>query len=157
MPPASCPTASIFWDWRSRSVERALVGDVREDAVPLRLAVLVEEDGLVADPHFAAVPVLHPVLGDQRAALDGPLLLLDRGGQVFRVDARPPRRRVRVPLLDGPAEHALDRGADVVPVAGEDRGAIDDRRQALDELSIAVLVVDPFAHQGRDRFVASPS
>ena len=133
-------------------VESSLIRDVGEDAVPLRLAVLLDEHGLVADPDVIAVPVPHPVLRDQGAAQDRPLLLLDGGGEIVRVDTRAPWRRMPAPLLGRPAQHALDRRADVVPVAGEDRGAIDDRRQALDELPIALFIVDPFRHQKRDRF-----
>ena len=62
------------------------------------------------------------------------------GLAVVLVHARAPRRVVRPPLLGRPAEQPLDHRADVVPVAGADRGAVDDARQALDQVSISLLV-----------------
>ena len=121
-------------------LERSLLGHVGEDPVPLRLAVLLEQCRLVADPDDGAVLPPHPVLGAEEAGLERELLLAQGRLAVVLVEARAPWRLVRLPLRGRPAEHALDRGADVVPVAGADRGAVDDAREAFDQVSVSLRV-----------------
>ena len=50
-------------------LERTLLGDVGEESVPLRLAVLLEQRCLVPDPDDGAVLPPQPVLGAEEAGL----------------------------------------------------------------------------------------
>ena len=131
-------------------LERPLLGDVGEDPVPLRVAVLLEQRRLVADPDDAAVLAAHAVLRAQKSDLERQLLLPERPFAIVLVQTRPPGCLVRPPLLGRPAEHSLDRRADVVPVPRPDRGAVDDAGQALHQLPVA-LGIQAIVHSRGDR------
>ena len=115
------------------------LGDVAEDAVPLRLAVLLDQERDIPHPDVAAVSPVQAVLRRERPAVRQRQLLFVHGlGAVVRMDQRAPRRWMCVPLLRREADKALDCRADVVPAAGQHRAAVDDHRESLDEPAVAL-------------------
>src|SRR5690349_1355261 len=121
---------------------RLALGDVVEDAVPNRRAGLVGlEHGLVEDPDRATVAGDHPVVDRRRVAGAERLarLLLERALSVVGVQQLRPELRIGEPLLRRVAENLFDLWTDVAPapVLSQLR-RIDDRRQPLDQVAIAL-------------------
>ena len=149
---------------RQRLLSAVLGGDVDQHAAPERdRAVRLAEPGHVADPDDLAVAAAHPVLGHDplvgaaRLVLE-PILLLDHAVAIVGVDVLEPDVGVGHPLLGREAQHVLDLRADVEEEAGgTGLGLVDDRRQPLDQLAVALLDscqrplgLDPVARRPHD-------
>ena len=95
------------------------LGDVGEDALEARLAVLVDDPArLVANPDDVPVGVQEAVLVVEQTRLLRVALVAHDLRAVVGVDARQPELGVGHPLLRREAEHRLDLRADVEAAAG---------------------------------------
>ena len=117
-----------------------LLADVGEDPVPpLRPVAVLDQHGIVADPHEVALAVQHPVLDRAvvRRPADVVALHLDHALPIVGVQPLSPQARVGEPFVGGIAEDRPDLGAHVVPHAVIARVRdVHDRGNLLEQLGI---------------------
>ncbi len=121
------------------------LGHVEHQAEPVqgRASVVVDEHGVLADPHQAVVGSPSPVLDAVGLArLDRALALRGHAFVVRRVDDPLPGLEAAQPLLGGHAEQIVDAGADVHHVVVLANAVdVDHRGEAVDQTPVAGLEV----------------